>query len=135
MQTHSSRLIMAQKNKSLILCYPKILMYERLTTPLACFPVADLSFGIQMMFLKLTLLMVGCSFTLCTWKNEMRNFNLHYHSSVWLCHACSTNIGGDHVLQSRCCKFQLCVVGLCFSYILRKDEERRMLVGGNSALH
>lgn len=58
----------------------------------------------------------------------MRNFNLHYHSSVRLCHACSTNIR-DHVLQSRCCMFQLRVVGLYFSYVLRKDERRKEDVG------
>lgn len=74
-------------------------MHEGLTTSLACFLVDQFFFFFQMAFLKMPVSMVIRSFFSLPGKNYMRNFNLHYHSSEWLCHACSTNIRGDHVLQ------------------------------------
>lgn len=89
------------------------MLMHAIDNPVACFSVADLTFAIQNCVYQIDCINGRTRlFTLFNWKNEMRNFNLRYHSSLCLGHAWS--IRRDHVLQSRCCMVQLCVVGLFF---------------------
>lgn len=64
--TRADYTFLVKKHSILIICYPNILMHEGLTTPLACFLVAHLSFFFffQTVFLKMPVSMVIRSCTL-----------------------------------------------------------------------